>query len=140
MKPRTVIGLVQTIRFFLPACTVALAPCAALAQPSGGPYGPVQRTYDVPNDAAQVFYVSPDAQGDASGKTPDEPTTLETAIARVATGDAIILRGGTYRTGGLKVNQGITLQPYGAERPILKDVILPKGFPDPFVGIRALLA
>jgi parallel beta-helix repeat protein len=36
------------------------------------------------------------------------------------TGDAIILRGGIYRTGGLMLNQGITLQPYESERPVLK--------------------
>ena len=49
-----------------------------------------------------------------------QPTTLETAIAKVVTGDAIILRGGTYRTGGLRFNQGITMQPYADERPVLK--------------------
>jgi len=31
-----------------------------------------------------------------------------------------VLRGGVYRTGGLILNQGITLQPYAGERPILK--------------------
>ena len=30
------------------------------------------------------------------------------------------MRGGTYRTGGLRLNQGITLQPYADERPVLK--------------------
>ena len=41
-------------------------------------------------------------------------------ICCVVTGDAIILRGGTYRTGGLRLSQGITIQPYLDERPILK--------------------
>jgi parallel beta-helix repeat protein len=45
---------------------------------------------------------------------------LESAITRVVTGDVIILRGGTYRTGGLKLNQGITIQPYASERAVLK--------------------
>ena len=54
------------------------------------------------------------------GTSLDQPTTLESAIDRVVTGDAIILRGGVYRTGGLTLNQGITLQPYLDERPILK--------------------
>ena len=49
-----------------------------------------------------------------------QPTTIEAAIERVVTGDAVILRGGVYRTGGLVLNQGITLQPYAGERPILK--------------------
>ena len=58
-------------------------------------------------------------RGDAA-----EPTTVETAISRVVTGDAIVLRGGTYRTGGLTLNQGITLQPYADERPVLKGTLV----------------
>jgi hypothetical protein len=45
---------------------------------------------------------------------------LEAAIERVVSGDAIVLRGGTYRTGDLRFNQSVTLQPYQNERPILK--------------------
>jgi hypothetical protein len=93
---------------------------AALAQPSGGPYGPVQITYDVPQDAAHVYYVAPDGNADAAGSSLEVPTTIESAIEKVVTGDAIILRGGTYRTGGLKLNQSVTIQPYKDERPILK--------------------
>ena len=92
----------------------------AQAQPSGGPYGPIQQTYVVPKDAAHVYYVAPDGQTNTSGATLDQSTTLASAIERVVTGDAIILRGGTYRAGGLKLNQGITMQPYADERPILK--------------------
>jgi hypothetical protein len=89
------------------------------AQPSGGPYGPARQTYDIPK-AAHVYYVAPDGKADASGTSLDAPTTLETAISRVVTGDAIVLRGGTYRTGGLRLNQGITMQPYKDEQPVLK--------------------
>jgi parallel beta-helix repeat protein len=99
---------------------LAIAPGIARAQPSGGPYGPLPRVYDVPKDAAHVFYVAPDGKADATGTTLSEPTTLESAVARVVTGDAIIMRGGTYRTGGLEFNQGITIQPYRDESPILK--------------------
>jgi hypothetical protein len=93
---------------------------AGRAQPSGGPYGPVPQTYRVPETAAHVYYVAPDGKSEAKGTVLAEPTTLEAAIERVVTGDAIVLRGGTYRTGGLRLNQGITLQPYGDERPVLK--------------------
>jgi hypothetical protein len=92
----------------------------ASAQPTGGPYGPVPQSYAVPDKAAHVYYVSPDGKTDAPGTTLAEPTTLEAAIERVVTGDAIVLRGGTYRTGGLRLNQGVTLQPYLGERPVLK--------------------
>jgi len=99
---------------------LAIAAPPSIAQPSGGPYGPVQRTYAVPKDAAHVFFVAPDGSPDARGDTLEQPASLETAIARAVTGDAVILRGGVYRTGGLLLNQGITLQPYADERPILK--------------------
>lgn len=89
------------------------------AQPSGGPYGPIDQRYEIPK-AAHVYYVAPDGKADAPGTSLDQPTTLESAIEKVVTGDAIVLRGGIYRTGGLTLNQGITLQPYADERPILK--------------------
>lgn len=97
-----------------------LTPAGLLAQPSGGPYGPIQQKYAVPADAAHVYYVAPDGKPDTAGTSVAEPTTLEAAFARVVTGDAIILRGGLYRTGNLRLNQQVTMQPYEDERPILK--------------------
>jgi hypothetical protein len=70
--------------------------------------------------APHVYYVAPDGKAEAAGTTLAEPTTLEAAFAKVVTGDAIVMRGGTYRTGDLRLNQGITLQPYLDERPVLK--------------------
>ncbi len=102
------------------ALLVLTVPRAGRSQPSEGPYGPLAQAYEVPKDAAHVYYVAPDGAPDATGNTTAQPTTLEAAIARVVTGDAIILRGGTYRTGGLVLNQGITLQPYRDEQPVLK--------------------
>jgi hypothetical protein len=104
--------LLQSFMFLLVTTPV-------FAQPSGGPYGPVDQRYEIPQ-AEHVYYVAPDGAAGAPGAEPEQPTTLESAIERVVTGDAIILRGGTYRTGGLVLNQGITLQPYGDERPVLK--------------------
>jgi hypothetical protein len=99
---------------------LVFAPAFLGAQPSGGPYGPIQQSYRLPEKAAHLYYVAPDGKADALGTTLGEPTTLESAIERVVTGDAIVMRGGTYRTGGLRLNQGITLQPYLDERPVLK--------------------
>ncbi|AKC88444.1 hypothetical protein WQ53_15415 [Pseudoxanthomonas suwonensis] len=96
-----------------------LAAAPAAAQPSGGPYGPIPQSYEVPA-AGTVYYVSPNGDAAAPGTALARPTTLESAVARVVTGDAIVLRGGTYRVGGLQLNQGITLQPYLGERPVLK--------------------
>jgi len=101
------------------AATFAVALNPVAAQPSGGPYGPIQQRYEVPADAAHVHYVAPDGSADAAG-TLAAPTTLAEAIARASTGDAIILRGGTYRTGSLRLSQGVTLQPYASERPVIK--------------------
>ncbi len=89
------------------------------AQPSGGPYGPIDQRYEVPK-AGTVYFVAPDGKSDAAGTDVAHPTTIEAAIERVVTGDAIVLRGGTYRTGGLVLNQGITIQPYEEEHPVLK--------------------
>lgn len=104
------------------ACLVGAALCLAsalFAQPSGGPYGPVHQRYELP-DSGRIYFVAPDGAADSPGESLERPTTLESAIARVVTGDAIVLRGGVYRTGGLRLSQGITMQPYADERPILK--------------------
>ena len=90
------------------------------AQPSGGPYGPIWQNYDLPEVEGQIYYVATDGKAEESGTSIEEPTTLSAAIERVETGDAIILRGGIYRIGGMVLNQGITMQPYADEHPILK--------------------
>lgn len=92
---------------------------SAGAQPSGGPYGPVRQVYEIPK-ANHVYFVAPDGRPESPGTSLDDPTTIEAAIGRVVTGDAIIMRGGVYRTGSLLVNQGITIQPYRDEQPIFK--------------------
>jgi parallel beta-helix repeat protein len=107
---------------FFAALLFAAAP--GYAQPSGGPYGPIDQRYEIPK-AAHVYYAAPDGKADSPGTTLEQPTTLEAAIDRVVTGDAVILRGGVYRTGGLILNQGITMQPYASERPILKGTQVP---------------
>lgn len=103
----------------LAALLLTTIPSPLCAQPSGGPYGPQARHYDVPA-TGRVFFVAPDGRPEADGAALDRPTTLATAIERVATGDTVVLRGGTYRTGGLVLSQGVTLQPYADERPVLK--------------------
>ena len=90
------------------------------AQPSGGPYGPVHKTYDLPQVSGTIYYVSPEGNAGAAGTEISKPTTLEAAVKKGVTGDAIILRGGIYRTGTLVFNQGLTFQPYKDEQPLLK--------------------
>jgi len=104
---------------YLPCAVLLLFATAVYAQPSGGPYGPVDRHYEIP-EADHVYYVAPDGEPGAPGSALERPTTLESAIERVVTGGAIVLRGGVYRTGGLSLNQGVTIQPYAEERPVLK--------------------
>jgi len=105
----------------LTALLIALFSVAGLvyAQPSGGPYGPIDQRYEIPK-AGKVYFVAPDGKADAAGAELAHPTTIEAAMERVVTGDAIVLRGGIYRTGGLVLNQGITMQPYEEEHPVLK--------------------
>lgn len=110
----------KTLRY-ASSIIASLALCLfAKAQPSGGPYGPVQLMYDLPEVAGTVYYVAPDGDSSAAGEGVETPTSLESAIAKVVTGDAIVLRGGVYRTGDLILNQGITMQPYEDEQPIIK--------------------
>jgi len=120
MEPEPVPGIRRPFTSILGFALLVISPLPGWTQPSGGPYGPIPQTYALPAKAARVYYVAPDGRAEASGTTLAEPTTLEAAIERVVSGDAIVMRGGTYRTGGLRLNQGITWQPYGEERPVLK--------------------
>lgn len=91
-----------------------------VAQPSGGPYGPVHKTYELPKVSGTTYYVAPNGDAKSSGTDISKPTTLEAAVKKGVTGDAIILRGGVYRTGTLRFNQGLTFQPYKDEQPLMK--------------------
>ena len=95
----------------------------ANAQPSGGPYGPENQTYELPKVSGKIYYVALDGKAGVQGDQFTQPTSIESAFANVKTGDAIVLRGGTYRTGDLEFNQGITIQPYADEQPILKGTL-----------------
>ena len=79
---------------FLLICSLVLvilfAATPGYAQPSGGPYGPIDQRYEIPK-AAHVYYVAPDGKADSSGTSQEQPTTLEVAIERVVTGDAIVM-------------------------------------------------
>jgi parallel beta-helix repeat protein len=97
----------------------------ATAQPSGGPYGPMQQTYQLPKVEGKIYYVAVDGRADQSGESLASPTSLEAAIERVRTGDGIVMRGGTYRTGNLLLNQGITIQPYADEQPVMNGTFVP---------------
>lgn len=107
------------MRFYI-GCFLFCLCSTVIAQPSGGPYGPIWQTYELPKAVGKIYYVASDGQAEQTGESLTKPTTLEAAIERVRTGDAIILRNGTYRTGNLVLNQGITIQPYKDEQPVLK--------------------
>lgn len=100
--------------------SLILCSISVTAQPSGGPYGPIRQTYDLPKVSGKIYYVAPYGKAENNGMELIKPTTLEKAISLVETGDAIVMRGGTYRTGGMLLNQGITIQPFKDEQPILK--------------------
>ena len=95
----------------------------ANAQPSGGPYGPINQMYELPKITGKIYYAAPDGKTDQKGDQITQPTSIESALAAVKTGDAIILRGGIYRTGDIEFNQGVTIQPYANEQPIFKGTL-----------------
>jgi hypothetical protein len=111
------------------------SPLPVTAQPSGGPYGPIWKSYDLPKVTGQIYYAAPDGKADEPGTTHEKPTTLPAAIEQVKTGDAIILRGGIYRIGELLLNQGITIQPYADEHPILKGTMVATQWEHPKDGL-----
>jgi hypothetical protein len=109
------------ISYFISCIILTISNLAFLsAQPSGGPYGPLPQYYDVPKGPGRIYYVSPEGKRESTGENIATPTSMEAAIDRVSTGDFIILRGGTYRTGNLLLNQGVTIQPYADEQPVIK--------------------
>jgi parallel beta-helix repeat protein len=124
------------MKYQLPLCGACILFCLCLdlavatAQPSGGPYGPIQQTYQLPKVPGKIYYVAVDGFADQSGESLAKPTTLEAAIERVQTGDVIVMRGGTYRTGNLLLNQGITIQPYADEQPVLKGTYIAREWKD----------
>lgn len=118
MKKSEKTHLIQSILCFVIIAFTISFPLKA--QPSGGPYGPVRQTYELPKTAKTVYYVAPDGNKTQLGSSVDKPTTIETAIEKAKTGDVVVLRGGIYRTGNLILNQGITLQPYANEQPVFK--------------------
>ncbi|MGE5487185.1 MAG: right-handed parallel beta-helix repeat-containing protein [bacterium] len=122
-------GLVRSKAQYFGYCVlvsfITFAAAPVCAQPSGGPYGPIDQRYEIPK-AAHVYYVAPDGKPESPGTSLEQPTTIEAAIERVVTGDAIIMRGGVYRTGSLLLNQGVTIQPYGDERPVFKGTEVPE--------------
>src|ERR1035438_5151800 len=88
----------QCFHYCLFLCFLLFAGAPGYAQPSGGPYGPIDQRDETPK-TAPVYYGTPDAKADSPGTTLEQPAALEIAIERVVTGDAIVMRGGVYRTG-----------------------------------------
>ncbi len=117
------IGIMKRDELLRSICILAfltLGYLTAETQPSGGPYGPLRLTYEIPKTEGKIYFVATDGKTEASGESLQQPTTIEAAIERVVTGDVIVMRGGTYRTGNLMLNQGITIQPYKDEQPVFK--------------------
>ena len=46
-------GFTTSIFLLVIFCSIAL-----IAQPSGGPYGPIQQTYDLPKVEGKIYYVA----------------------------------------------------------------------------------
>ncbi len=118
--------LPRTFRLLAGLVVVSAFTALAGAYPSGGPYGPQACDYPLPKVSGRIYFVSPEGRAGASGATLAEPTSLASAIDRVVTGDAIVMRGGVYRTGDLEVNQGILIQAYGREHPVINGSLVAK--------------
>lgn len=118
----------KSILFF--AISLLLNISVLVGQPSGGPYGPIDQKYELPNVDGKIFYVGVDGKAENDGLSLENLTTVERAVASVVTGDAIVLRGGIYRIGNLELNQGITIQPFESEKVIFKGTFIAKDWTD----------
>src|ERR1035441_5074408 len=65
----------QCVRCCLLLSSVHFAVAPGYAQPSGGPYGPIDQRYEIPK-AAHVYFVAPDGKADSPGTTLEQPTVL----------------------------------------------------------------
>lgn len=114
----------QTFFKFLSLMVLATSLFSCAPKPAPTPevitYGPIKQVYELPVVKGTIYYVAPEGAAEAEGTDINQPTTIEAALAKVVTGDAIVMRGGIYRTGNLTFNQGITIQPYKDEQPIVK--------------------
>jgi len=54
-------------------------------QPSGGPYGPIDRHYEIPK-APHVYYVAPNGKSDSPGTSLAQPTTIEAVTGSAGPG------------------------------------------------------
>lgn len=87
-------------------------------------YGPIDMVYELPKVTGTIYYVSPDGDSSSEGLTVAKPTSIKEAFKKAVSGDAIVLRGGTYRTGDILFNQGITIQAYRDEKPVLNGTLV----------------
>jgi len=55
---------------------------------------PINKAYELPDVSGEIYYVAPDGKAGADGKNKNQPASIETAISKAVTGDAIIMRGG----------------------------------------------
>ncbi len=47
------------------------------AQPSGGPYGPVRQTWQIPQTGGKIIYVAPDGDRASTGESITSPRAIE---------------------------------------------------------------
>ena len=73
--------------------------------------------YPVPSGAV---YVSTSGRDDAAGTAEAPLRTLTAAVAKASAGGTVVLRAGTYREGGIKINKRITIQPAAHEQVWIK--------------------
>jgi hypothetical protein len=93
-----------------------------------GTYGATEQTYEQPKSKGKILFVAPDGKSTNVGSSLKSAIPFAEAIKQANTGDVIIMRGGTYRIGNIRLNQGITIQPFKNEIPILKGSLIATGW------------
>jgi hypothetical protein len=75
-------------------------------------------SYSLSSLTGTIYYVSPSGSDSNSGTVGSPFATLSKAVSTAASGATIVLRGGTYRQGGLSIDKTLKIIAYPGETPV----------------------
>lgn len=108
--------LLMQSMFILPLLTPEIASAAVAIRDTN---------YPIPVNA---YFVSPDANSNNSGKSPNSPLPVEKAVASAPNGATIVFLNGTYRNVNTRINKKLTLQAYPNAKALLKGSVVVEGW------------
>jgi len=96
---------------------------ASSGNPSADAGASLPISYSLSSLTGTVLYVSPTGSDSASGAVASPYATLAKAVSAAPSGATIVLRGGTYRQGGVNVNKTLKVIAYPGETPVFNGAV-----------------